>query len=166
MKKHLSGFVVLFFISTIISCSKTDGTPKSLEEILKRNEVYGGGGSGGGSNSNPGGGAPSAYQGSNASIVRDLLSKVSGWRTPSCANCNDGIPPTVNIGTNCIRDTYVAAAVNYAWAAESYYRLGDTSKAAAMINLMNQSLQYARNLCSSAPGVGGGNCLTFSIYPC
>jgi len=75
------------------------------------------------------------------------------------------VPPNVPVGTSCIRDTYVAAAVNYAWAAEAYYRLGKYDQAAAAAVQMNENLQYARALCGGT-GVGGGDCRTFSIFPC
>lgn len=169
MKKNIiiNGIVLLFLTAALASCTKE--MPKSLSEILKRNQVDGyqnGGGGGGGGNSRPGGGAPSAYRGPSANYVNQLLSRVTGWKTASCLTCNDGVPPMVNYNANCQRDLYVQAAVGYAWAAESYYRLGETGKAASAIDLMMQSLQLAKSLCGPSTVNGGGSCLTEDIFPC
>ena len=168
MKKNtiFKAILLVFLTSAFASCTKD--MPKSLSEILKKNEVdgYQNGSSGGGGNAKPGGGAPSAYQGQNSNYVNQLLSKVSGWKTASCTTCNDGFPPMVDYNVNCQRDVYVQAAVGYAWAAESYYRLGETAKASSAIDLMMQNLQLARALCGPATINGGGSCITLDIFPC
>lgn len=156
---YLSLAIIFFFTG----CTKEPGIPDSLSEILERNEQ---GSSGGGGGNGAGGGAPSRYRGAGAATVNQLLSAVPGWRTPSCATCNDGILPQTAINTNCMRDIYVSAAVDLAWAVESYYRLGDIAKAEEMKEKMFESLQNARNLCGGAPVFGGGSCLTLSIFPC
>jgi hypothetical protein len=168
MKKHnLKVIAVITAVFVLfINCTKEPGIPKSLEDIWERNEVgIGAGGGSAGQGNGPGGGAPAVYQGNSAATVRDLLSKVQGWRTASCANCNDGIPPKVNINPNCQRDTHVASAVQFAWAAESSYRLGNTAQAATLVSKMNESLQAARALCGPST-INLGSCLTLSIFPC
>lgn len=104
------------------------------------------------------------YSGPHKEDVGKLLSAVKGWRTNSSLTTNDGIPPEVPV--SCIRDTYVAAAVSYAWAAEAYYRLGYTDKAEEMAGLMDENLYTVKQLCSNGPVVGGGSCDTEEIYPC
>jgi hypothetical protein len=153
-------------LSLLFSCSDQSNLPKSLEGILKRQGTSNSGGVGTGTGSSS---TSTSYSGSYASDVSLLLSRVSGWKTNSCLTCNDGIPPTVKIGTNCVRDTYVAAAVNYAWAAESYARLGKSTDASSMAVRMNTELQRARALCSNGPVFGGSSgitCQTLSIYSC
>lgn len=145
----------------VVGCAGDSGIPKSFEEIMDRNEIdLVAGGQGGGSL-----GAKVSYQGNSAAVVKQLLDRVSGWKTASCLTCNDGVPPKVNINANCQRDSYVAAAVNYAWAIESYYRLGETANISSLVTKMNQSLQYARNLCGPST-VNAGSCYTLSIYGC
>lgn len=157
-------FAVLFIVIATAGCTKD--MPKSLSEILKRNQVdgYETGGAGGG-DIQPGGGGPSVYKGQNASLVHQLLSRVPGWKTASCANCNDGVPPVVQINNLCQRDLYVKAAVGLAWAAESYYRLGDMANASSAVNQMMQSLQAASALCGPST-INTGSCLTLDIFPC
>lgn len=118
-----------------------------------------------GSDRNAGGGPPSVYQGSYEGEVRHLLNRVNGWRTSSNAQTDGGVPPNVSIGAACIRDTYVAAAVQYAWAAESYYRLR-LAQAASMAEEVHNNLLYANSLCSSASGGGLNNCRTLSLWGC
>lgn len=165
MKKNIIFRILILLImaSAITSCTKD--MPKSLLEILKRNKVEGYG-NGGGGNIQAGGGGPSMFKGPNADYVHLLLSKVPGWKTSSCANCNDGVLPDVKINSNCQRDLYVAAAVSYAWAAESYYRMGDAAQASSMAAKMMENLQYAKNLCSSDPIIIAGLCFTLNIFPC
>ncbi len=109
-----------------------------------------------------------SYKGSYQTQVSLLLTKVKGWSTPTCLTCNGSAKlPEVSIGTNCIRDTYVSAAIQYAWAAESYYRLNEISKATTAANTMMEQLNVAKSLCSSGGiGIGGSTCKTFTIYPC
>lgn len=165
MKKNiLIGTLALLFLGpSFTSCTKD--MPKSLSEILKRNDVDGYG-NGGGGNAEAGGGSPSVYKGANADYVHLLLSKVPGWVTPSCGTCNDGVPPVVPINNTCQRDAYVAAAVSFAWAAESAYRLGAVADASSFAGKMMESLQAAKNLCGPSTVNGGGSCLTLNIFPC
>ncbi|MGQ0642611.1 MAG: hypothetical protein ACT4P6_17855 [Gemmatimonadaceae bacterium] len=121
--------------------------------------------SAGSGNRNPGGGAPPTYVGLYQGEVRRLLSGVSGWRTSRNAATDGGVPPNVSIGAACIRDTYVAAAVQYAWAAESYYRLNHSS-AGSMAAQMHSNLLSANGLCSSATGAAINNCRTLSLWGC
>ncbi|REA63799.1 hypothetical protein DSL64_05080 [Dyadobacter luteus] len=163
MKKRrslISVAIVLIYV-LIAGCTSDSGIPASLNEILDRNdiELTPAGQLGGGA------GSTTSYNGNSAAVVKQLLGQVKGWKTPSCTTCSDGMPPKVNINSNCQRDSYVASAVNYAWAIESYYRLGETSSIASLVTNMNQSLQYARNLCGSST-VSSGSCYTLSIYGC
>lgn len=160
--EFLLKYCLICFMLT--ACGKEGEIPDALKEILDRNGYQDISNSNGGGGS--GGGGTVRYTGSYDQNVRSLLSKVSGWQTPSSLNASDAVAPNVPVGTNCIRDTYVAAAVNFAWAAESYYRLGETARAAEMAANMQTQLNNARSLCSNAPGIGGGDCRTFSIYPC
>ena len=167
MKTNIIKSVIALLSLAFLMSGCTKDMTKSLSEILTRNEVDGNGNAGGGgAGARPGGGAPSAYKGNGAAMVNQLLSKVSGWRTASCANCNDGIPPSVRVSGLCQRDAYVSAAVGYAWAAESYYRLGDMAKASSAVNLMLQNLQLAKNLCGPSTINAGGSCITTYIFPC
>src|SRR5215470_3720485 len=61
------------------------------------------------------------YSGSNSEWVRRLLTRVSDWRCPSDSGSDSGQPPDVG-ETDCMRDSYVKAAVLFAWAAECYNR--------------------------------------------
>lgn len=105
------------------------------------------------------------YTGPYASEVQTLLGRVSGWTLTSCATCSDGVPPQVAVG-DCQRDHYVAAAVQYAWAAASYANVGNPGQAEAMAREMHALLQQATALCSDAPSTGGSYCRTLSIWPC
>ena len=110
----------------------------------------------------PGGGAPAAYQGTHRREVRHLLERARGWRTPRNTRTDGGVPPPVPIG--CVRDAYVAAAVQHAWAAESYYRLRHPS-AARMAEAARDDLDRADELCAgSTPDAG--DCETVHIWPC
>jgi hypothetical protein len=149
--------IILVYVLTA-GCTSDSGIPASLEEILDRNDVEL-------TTSGQNGGGTVSYNGNSASVVKQLLEKVNGWKTPSCTTCSDGVPPKVNINSNCQRDSYVAAAVNYAWAIESYYRLGQTSNVPSLVTNMNQNLQYARNLCGSST-INYGSCYTLNIYGC
>lgn len=97
--------------------------------------------------------------GTSTNSPSDILSKVGPW---SCPNT----PPQVKLG-ECIRDTHVAAAAMYAWAAECYTQQGETVKAESSISQMNKELSTAHSYCSSAPSVAGAKqCATLNIYPC
>ena len=157
---QLRSIIWISSFTVLQGCISGETIPPSLEEIMERNEAN----STGSGNSGGGGGAV-RYKGASETVVRQLLSRVSGWKTPSCTSCNDGMPPDVKINNNCIRDTYVAAAVAYAWAIESYYRLGETARAAALVPQMNENLQNARNLCGNST-VNLGSCITMYIYGC
>jgi hypothetical protein len=134
-------------------------------ELTSPTEDEGGGSGGGGGSRNAGGGAPAIYAGTYQNEVRHLLNRVSGWRTSTNAQTDGGVPPNVSIGAGCIRDTYVAAAVNYAWAAESYYRL-NSANASPMAANMRSQLNSGNSLCSNASSGGLNNCRTLSIWGC
>jgi hypothetical protein len=110
----------------------------------------------------PGGGAPAAYQGTHRREVRHLLERAGGWRTPRNTRTDGGVPPPVAIG--CVRDAYVAAAVQHAWAAESYYRLRHPS-AAHMAEAARGDLDRADEICAG-PEPDGPECATVHIWPC
>lgn len=108
------------------------------------------------------------YNGPYKSEVRRLLSKSpTRWQTPTCLTCNDGIPPQIPSEMPCMRDKYVYAALTYAWAAESYIRVGETDKATSAAKSMFGELQKADSLCSDAPGISGAQpCLTLEMWTC
>lgn len=108
------------------------------------------------------------YSGASSRYVQYLLSHVPDWKVPTCATCTDGVTPTVRINKNSQRDTYVAAAVTYAWGAEAYSRLGETEKAEESAGQVKTLLDQADALCSEAPAAdGGGSGLqTLRIWPC
>ena len=110
----------------------------------------------------PGGGAPAAYQGAHRREIRLLLERAGGRRTSRDTRTDGGTPPPVRIG--CLRDAYVAAAVQYAWAAESYYRLRDPS-AARMAASARDDLDRADELCAGS-GPDGRICETLRIWGC
>lgn len=114
---------------------------------------------------NAGGGPPAVYQGVYQAEVRYLLGHVGGWRTSRNAQTDPGIPPNVSIGAACIRDAYVSAAVQYAWAAESYYRLRNAN-ATSMAENVSTNLRNANQLCSNAPSGGLNNCRTLTVWGC
>jgi hypothetical protein len=99
-----------------------------------------------------------SYSGPHADWVSKLLSRSGSWSCPSKA-------PKVKADA-CARDTSVAAAVMYAWAAECYAQRGEKSRAAAHAEQMYENLQSANSLCSNAPSVGGGSCDTERIFDC
>src|SRR4051812_21697957 len=148
-----TALAVLFAGVVMVGCAELTGTT---------DEGDGDDGSSGGAR-NAGGGAPAVYAGTYQNEVRHLLGRVSGWRTSSNAQTDGGVPPNVSIGSGCIRDTYVAAAVNYAWAAESYYRL-NSSNAASMAANMRSQLNNANQLCSNASSGGVKN--LWALRPC
>lgn len=113
----------------------------------------------------PGGGPPAAYRGSHHREVRHLLEHAPGWRTSADARTDGGRPPAVLIGRGCLRDGYVASAVQYAWAAESYYRLRHP-RAAGMAAAAHAELDRANRLCRRAAREEAGRCETLDIWGC
>lgn len=111
----------------------------------------------------PGGGPPAEYQGAHRREVRYLLDRVSGWRTPRDASTDGGVPPAVPIA--CVRDAYVAAAVQHAWAAESYYRLRHP-EAGTMAAAVREDLDQADELCSATGRGGVEGCATLRLWGC
>jgi hypothetical protein len=102
-----------------------------------------------------------------ASEVHMLLGRVTGWNADTPPKCDVGDC----FGIACQRDTYVCAAVLYAWAAEQYSQRGnpgDKEKAVEAAQTMHQQLMNAKNLCSTSPNASNcsNSCKTFSIYPC
>jgi hypothetical protein len=110
----------------------------------------------------PGGGAPAEYQGTHRREVHHLLERARGWRTSRDTRTDGGVPPPVSIG--CVRDAYVAAAVQHAWAAESYFRLRHPS-AARMAEAARDDLDRADELCAGS-GPDPAECETVHIWPC
>jgi hypothetical protein len=106
------------------------------------------------------------FGGPNGAIVKRLLTAYPAYTLPTCRDCRDGTPPHVDIGENCMRDTYVAGAVYQAWAVASFRSFGDEADAEAQESNMMQNLQSAQELCSDAPTVGGETCKTLKLIPC
>lgn len=105
-----------------------------------------------------------AYNGKHKEWVATLLTRVPEWKTPG-ADGSGAKPPVVKAKA-CIRDTYVAAAVAYAWAAEAYARQEEDNKAAVAADKMYHELEKAEELCSDVPVLPGGKCDTEHIYRC
>ncbi|HEX2190929.1 MAG TPA: hypothetical protein VHG51_18620, partial [Longimicrobiaceae bacterium] len=97
--------------------------------------------------------------------VRHLLARAPGWRTPADGRTDGGRPPTVPIARGCLRDGYVASAVQHAWAAESYYRLRHPS-AARMAAAAHDDLDRANRLCPRAAPGDSPRCETLGIWGC
>ena len=105
------------------------------------------------------------YNGRHSDWVRKLLTRVGSWRCPSNAS-DSGAPPSVK-AEECTRDTYVAAAVLYAWAAECYARQEEDSKAGDAADQMYEQLKNAKSMCSDAPSIGPSrDCDTIKIFGC
>ncbi|HEV8587994.1 MAG TPA: hypothetical protein VGQ72_03905 [Pyrinomonadaceae bacterium] len=105
------------------------------------------------------------YNGRHSDWVRKLLTRVGSWRCPSNAS-DSGAPPSVK-AEECTRDTYVAAAVLYAWAAECYARQEEDSKAGDAADQMYENLKNAKSMCSDAPSIGPArDCDTLRIFGC
>jgi hypothetical protein len=112
--------------------------------------------------------ASSTYSGPHSEWVGRLLDRAPDWRCPSSPSASDAQPPQVK-ATSCTRDTYVAAAVLQAWAAECYARFEQDARAARAAKDMIGELDNAQNLCDSSgrPTIGGGgSCDTDRIYRC
>lgn len=110
------------------------------------------------------------YTGSYQSEVITLLSRTKPWKTPSCIiGVSDGIAPKIfSDGNGCIRDTYVDAAIQYAWAAEAAYRFERYSEANDYATQVHSNLNNANSLCSNVPVPGPApyTCNTFTVWPC
>lgn len=108
------------------------------------------------------------YRGEDARYVQHVLSRVPGWKVPSCPNCSDGITPALRISRNSQRDAYVSAAVTFAWAAEAYSRMGKDREAEDAAGEVRKLLEQADALCSDGPAFSGGGTgeQTLHIWPC
>jgi hypothetical protein len=105
------------------------------------------------------------YNGKHSDWVRKLLTRVGGWECPS-NDGESGTPPKVKAKT-CNRDHAVAAAVQYAWAAECYARNEEDSKAQSAAEKMYKELELAQAYCSDTPSfAGAGECDTMRIFGC
>ena len=74
-------------------------------------------------------------------------------------------PPALPSDLPCVRDAYVAAAVNRCWAAECQARLGRPSQAATQEEIAGDDLANADRLCISAPS-SGTVCTTEALHGC
>lgn len=103
--------------------------------------------------------AGGTYSGPYADWVHRLLGRVGSWSCPTA-------PPSIRAQA-CVRDGQVAAAVNYAWAAECYAEAGRDRDAQKSANSMMDMLKAAQSLCSNVPTTAGASgCDTLSIFPC
>lgn len=87
--EFLLKYCLICFMLT--ACGKEGEIPDALKEILDRNGYQDISNSNGGGGS--GGGGTVRYTGSYDQNVRSLLSKVSGWQTPSSLNASDAVAP-------------------------------------------------------------------------
>ncbi|HEV7628633.1 MAG TPA: hypothetical protein VGO89_19225 [Streptomyces sp.] len=90
-------------------------------------------------------------------------SSVSDWSTRWAHDA--GLPPRVRADPACARDLYVAAAVQYAWAAESDYRLANP-RAARRAENAAAALRHAAAFCVAAPADPVARCLTEAVWDC
>jgi hypothetical protein len=105
------------------------------------------------------------YSGPHSDWVHRLLDRVGGWSCPEPGS-DAAQPPKVR-AEECIRDAYVAAAVQYAWAAECYARNEEDAKAGEAAKMMYEQLTNAQSLCSDAPTfAGASSCDTEKIFRC
>lgn len=109
------------------------------------------------------------YAGPDHQVVRQLLTRVDGWSVPACDSCAGMDTPRVRVEPRCDRDGSVAAAVQYAWAAEAYAAVGRDDRALAAAEKMRRQLDNARSACIIASGRNAtppGSCATVAIWPC
>ena len=109
------------------------------------------------------------YNGRHAREVQYVLQRVSNWRLPSCATCDDLSPPDIPINPNSTqRDAQVGAAATWAFGAEAYAKVGKAADAERAAEAVHQSLEQANAYCSSAPSVDarGMTPATLRIWPC
>lgn len=103
-------------------------------------------------------------------ISRLLTNSPVKWTTNSCLQCNDGVPPALPYASSlCTRDFYIAAALQYAWAAEGYARLSEWDKATDMATYVNKELMDADSYCSNSPVIEnpGLDCKSLAyLWPC
>lgn len=107
------------------------------------------------------------YKGPNENQISSLLSKVKGWTTNSGLNVKNGVPPKLDINSECQRDQYVYSALLYSWAAESYFRINETQKANEASAKVSDLLNITTQLCSNGGiHLQNGSCKTEAIFPC
>ena len=104
-----------------------------------------------------------AYKGLYETEIKNLLSKAKDWKTPSSLTSNDGVIPKIVITTT--RDNHVNTALSLAWAAESYFKLGDMAKSIDFANKVKNELQKADNICTDGQEFNSSS-QGLSIYPC
>lgn len=109
-----------------------------------------------------------SYNGPYSKEVRYLLANTTRkWRTPSCLQCRDGKAPGTPSNLPCQRDHDVYAALNYAYGAESYSRVGEPEKAKSMASQVRENLNNANRLCGNAPANSPGVvCATQNYWNC
>ena len=103
------------------------------------------------------------YKGLYENQIQNLLKNVKGWKIPTTLTSNDGILPKVETVTT--RDNYVGTALSLAWAAESYFRLGDIQKSMEFAIKMKAELKKVEELCEKDNGSSSLS-KTLLIYPC
>ncbi len=106
------------------------------------------------------------YTGKNEVVIRSVLSKVKGWKTNSGMDVKDGVPPQVPITYACQRDQYAYSALLYAWAAESYYRLGKATEAGSAADKVGEMYNIILELCKGSIAFDAGKCQTMDLIPC
>jgi TonB family protein len=112
--------------------------------------------------------AQGSYAGPNSNWVHQLLGRVGGWSCPSSMSAQDGKAPQLETPEG-MRDKYVDAAVQHAWAAECYARNERDNEAQQQAEEMMKMLQAAQSLCSNAPVISTGPVTplpTERIYRC
>jgi hypothetical protein len=107
------------------------------------------------------------YSGPHAYWVKHLLDGYPGWSCPRSTSSQAGaVPPKVTADT-CMRDKGVAAAVQEAWAAECYTRVGRAASAQEQAEAMAKELSQVDRMCTpGALSLGGPSCDTIRVVPC
>ena len=98
------------------------------------------------------------YNGPHADAARFLLQHVGGWQIYSDASRD--VPPPTPASLSCMRDSYIYAAAQSAWAANAHVAVNMASAAASNIQGMMQALGQALSLCSNAASLGTMQCQT------
>ncbi len=108
------------------------------------------------------------YNGVYKSEIYTLLNGSKPWRTPICSNDIKDLGKTpAFFAHDCIRDDYVNAAIQFAWAAESQWRFNSSVKAEGFAKQAIEQLNNADALCSTKPVVCSNcECSTSKIWPC
>lgn len=97
-----------------------------------------------------------------------LLGHAGPYDFPSCAECDDGVPPHVSVNSAVPRDLHVYAAVLYAWEALAYHTHGASEDAAGSFRQMEEELRQADAYCPALLRARAGEVVSYTleVWPC